>query len=248
MIVVESRRCRGIVPAVALALAAALTGCTSAARGSPGGALIDGAGPEWRVIGPEDVAEVNGLPDTWSWEGGVLRTTGEPIGVLRTREEYTNFELVAEWRHLEMGGNSGLFVWVPPAALEGLEPGALPEGGIEVQMLDHGYRQLYEQRTGRVGDWFTTNGDVFAVGSSSLEPFEPTSPDGSRSFPRRDRSRGAGEWNHYYVRAINGELRLWVNGEEVSGGRGADPRSGYICFEAEGAPVEFRNVRIRVLP
>ena len=34
-----------------------------------------------------------------------------------------------------------------------------------------------------------------------------------------------GEWNHYYVRAINGEIRLWVNGEEVSGGTGCEPRA-----------------------
>ena len=75
-----------------------------------------------------------------------------------------------------------------------------------------------------------------------------TSPNGSRSFPRKDLSKGVGEWNHYYVRAIDGEIRLWVNGEEVSGGSGAAPRSGYLCLEAEGAPVEFRNIRIRELP
>ena len=54
--------------------------------------------------------------------------------------------------------------------------------------------------------------------------------------------------NHYYVRAINGELRLWVNGEEVSGGSGAEPRTGYLCMESEGSPVEFKNIRIRELP
>ncbi|HEX5817751.1 MAG TPA: DUF1080 domain-containing protein, partial [Gemmatimonadales bacterium] len=117
-----------------------------------------------------------------------------------------------------------------------------------VQMLDHAFREQYESRSGKKGDWFTTNGDIFAVGESRLSPFEPRSPSGERSFPRKALSRGAGEWNHYYVRAINGELRLWVNGDEVSGGRDADPRTGYLCLEAEGAPVEFRNIRIRELP
>jgi hypothetical protein len=36
-------------------------------------------------------------------------------------------------------------------------------------------------------------------------------------------SRGVGEWNHYYVRGINGEIRLRVNGE-------------------------LRNIRVRELP
>jgi hypothetical protein len=138
---------------------------------------------------------------------------------------------------------------VPMKALEGLPPDQLPKWGIEVQMLDHGYRQWFRERNGSKPDnWFTTNGDIFAVGKSKLETFEPRSPDGSRSFPRKELSRGVGEWNHYYVRGINGEIRLWVNGEEVSGGRSADPRSGFLCLEAEGSPVEFRNIRVRELP
>jgi hypothetical protein len=161
---------------------------------------------------------------------------------------FTNFELVLQWRHLKAGGNAGVFVWAPMSGLVDLPPGKYPKAGVEVQILDHGFREKYEKKTGKKGDWFTTNGDVFPVGDARLEPFPPTSPNGSRSFPRKELSKGAGEWNHYYVRCINGEIRLWVNGEEVSGGSGADPRSGHICLESEGSPVEFKNMRIRELP
>jgi len=211
-------------------------------------AFIDGTGPGWRTRGETDFAGVNGSPDTWTWKDGLLLCSGKPIGVMRTRQRFTNLEMVVEWRHLRTAGNSGVFVWVPDGALEQLKPDALPEYGIEVQMLDHGYRQQYEKESGKKGDWFTTNGDIFAVGKSKLTPFPPLSPDGSRSFPRKDLSRGVGEWNHYYVRAINGELRLWVNGEEVSGGSGAEPRTGYLCLESEGSPVEFKSIRVRELP
>jgi hypothetical protein len=81
-----------------------------------------------------------------------------------------------------------------------------------------------------------------------MKPFPPIAPNGQRSFPRKNRSRGVGEWNHYYVRAINGEVRLWVNGEEVSGGSHCKPASGYLCLESEGAPLEFRNLKVRLLP
>ena len=81
-----------------------------------------------------------------------------------------------------------------------------------------------------------------------MTPFPPSSPNGRRSFPTEDRSRGVGEWNHYYIRAINGEVRLWVNGREVSGGSDCTPCSGYLCLESEGSPLEFRNLRIRELP
>jgi hypothetical protein len=231
------------------ALATAITALAAAvfAQERPR-AFVDGSGPDWRTLGEADFAEVNGNPDTWTWKDGLLSSTGVPIGVLRTRQKLTNFDLVVSWRHLRSGGNSGVFVWVPEEALAALTPGVLPDYGIEVQMLDHGFREQYEKKSGKKGDWFTTNGDIFAVGKSKLTPFPPLSPDGSRSFPRKDLSRGVGEWNHYYVRAVNGEVRLWVNGEEVSGGKGADPRTGYLCLEAEGSPVEFKDIRVRELP
>jgi hypothetical protein len=228
---------------------ALLIASLTAQQANPPRAFIDGSEPGWRVLGSSDFAGVNGERDTWAWtDDTTLHSTGKPIGVLRTQRIYVNFELMVEWRHLESAGNSGAFVWVPKTALTGLKPGKLPEWGIEIQMLDHGYAEQYERLNGKKGDWFTTNGDVFAVGKSVLKPFPPTSPNGSRSFPRRNLSKGVGEWNHYYVRAIDGQVRLWVNGEEVSGGSGAQPRGGYLCLEAEGAPVEFRNIRVRELP
>jgi len=211
-------------------------------------AFIDGIGPGWRTLTLEDFEHVNCDPDTWSESDGVIHCTGQPVGVVRSKQQVTNLELVAEWRHLKSAGNSGIFLWAPEAAFQDIKPNQLPRGGIEVQILDHGYTEQYEQRTGKKADWFSTNGDVFPVGTSKMKPFLPTSPNGARSFPRKNLSKGTPEWNHYYIRAINGEVRLWVNGEEVSGGNECDPKSGFMCLESEGSPVEFRNLRIRELP
>ncbi len=213
-------------------------------------AFIDGTGPGWVALGGKDFTNVNCHADTWTWTNGLGHCSGNPIGVIRTENVYTNFELVAQWRHLQSGGNSGIFVLATPESIKNLEQGKngpFPSG-IEVQVLDHGYQTQFIQKTGKKATWFTTNGDVFPVGGTKMKPFPPTSPDGSRSFPRKELSKGVGEWNHYYVRCINGEIRLWVNGEEVSGGNNIEPASGYICLESEGAPVEFREIRVRVLP
>ena len=171
-------------------------------------AFVDGLGLGWRSLCEKDFVNINCNPDTWTWKDDLLSCTGQPIGVMRTHQIFTNFELVVQWRHLRSAGNSGVFVWVPGKSLENLKPNVLPQHGIEVQMLDHGFTKQFEKRTGEKGDWFTTNGDVFPVGKSKLNPFPPTSPNGSRSFPRKQRSKGVGEWNHYYVRCINGEVRL----------------------------------------
>jgi hypothetical protein len=208
-------------------------------------AMIDGSEPGWRPLVEDDFQNVNCAADTWSWRDGVIHCTGKPVGVMRTKQSFTNLELVAEWKHEKHGGNSGIFLWATEASLAALKPGGLP-AGIEVQVLDLGYKENYE-RGGKKADWFTCHGDVFPV-NVKMTPFPPTSPNKERSFPRLERSKGHGEWNHYYVRAINGEVRLWVNGVEVSGGSNCMPRSGPLCLESEGSPIQFRNLRIRELP
>ena len=217
--------------------------------GSTPRAFIDGTGPGWRGLSGADFERVNCDPETWTWKDGTVRCSGLPVGVLRSSQEFGNFELVARWRHLKSGGNSGFFVWASEEALKGIKPGELPRGGIEVQILDHGYTEQFEKSSGgKKADWFTTHGDIFPVGSSTMTPFPPTSPNGSRSFPTKRLSKGVNEWNHYYVRCINGEVRLWVNGEEVSGGSGCKPARGYLCLESEGSPIEFEGIKIRELP
>ena len=210
--------------------------------------FIDDTQPGWRALGAEDFADVNSASDTWSWKEGVLHCTGQPLSVLRTTQTYENFEMVVEWSHQKPAGNSGVFVWVTPESIQRLtqagKPG-LPDG-IEVQILDHAYTDRVKASGGKT-DWFGTNGDVFPV-RVKMTPFPPVSPNGQRSFPRKHLAKGHGEWNHYYIRAINGEVRLWVNGEEVSGGTGCDPSTGYLCLESEGSPILFRKLRIRELP
>ena len=212
--------------------------------------IIDESGKDdgWQRLVEGDFENVNGEADTWSWKDGVLACTGRPVGVTRYHKPLVNFELSLQWRHLSSGGNSGVFLWAPSESLLDLAPGKLPPGGIEVQILDHGYAQRYEKKTGRKATWFTTDGDVFAVGTSTMNPFPPRSPNGTRSFPNARHSRGSPQWNHYYVRAVNKEVRLWVNGHEVSGGGNCSPSTGYLCLESEGAPVEFKKIYVRELP
>lgn len=211
-------------------------------------ATMDDSQPGWRSLVADDFAKVNSADDTWSWRDGVLHCTGQPVSVIRTAKQYRNFEIVVEWMHEKPAGNSGVFVWVTPSSIEKLtaagKPG-LPQG-IEVQVLDHGFTNVMKAR-GAKTDWFGTNGDVFAVGVK-MKPFPPLSPDGSRSYPRRHMANGHGKWNQYYIRAINGEVRLWVNGSEVSGGSGCEPSEGFLCLESEGSPIQFRKLRIRELP
>lgn len=179
---------------------------------------------------------VNGAPETWSVREGTIHCTGRPTGALRTPRPYENFILEVEWRHLTSGGNSGIFIWGTPIAA----PGVPFLRGVEVQVLDHGYN------TKGKNEWYTTHGDVFPIHGATMKPFGRHN--GMRSFPSEERSKGSPEWNHYRIVGSNGVLRLSVNGVEVSGGQDCRYRKGYLGLESEGAPVEFRHIRIRELP
>ncbi len=178
----------------------------------------------------------NCAPETWSVREGLIHCTGHPTGALRTSRQYENFILEVEWRHLQSGGNSGVFIWGAPIAA----PGVPFLRGIEVQVLDHGYNVPGKN------EWYTTHGDVFPIHGATMKPFGRHN--GERSFPSEERSKGSPEWNHYRIVCTNGVLRLHVNGKEVSGGEDCNYRKGYLALESEGAPVEFRNVRIKELP
>ena len=210
---------------------------------TPPKAFIDGTGEGWRAMEKDDFVNVNCAADTWTWKDGVIHCTGKPTGVMRSTKRYTNFEFVCQWMHLRSAGNSGIFVWTTDESVTRLAKAGKPglPRGIEVQVLDLEYGGKNK------ANWYTSHGDVFPVGVK-MTPFPPVAPNGRRSFPSKNLSKGINQWNHYYIRAINGEVRLWVNGEEVSGGTKCDPRTGYLALESEGSPIDFKNLRIRELP
>lgn len=203
-------------------------------------------GPGWKTLEAEDFVNVNCYDDTWTWKGGHAFCNGRPTGVIRYHDPLEDFEFTCEWMHKKKGGNSGVFVWATPDSINRLSAGKgrLPHG-IEVQVLDLGYAEVYTRQYKKPADWFTSHGDVFPVGPIKMTPFPPVAPNGRRSFPSKETTKGINEWNHYFIRAIDGEVRLWVNGEEVSGGENISPANGFLCLESEGAPIEFKNMRLR---
>jgi len=62
--------------------------------------------------------------------------------------------------------------------------------------------------------------------------------------PIEKRCKGRGEWNTYDVVAVDGVIKLSVNGKFVNGISHATQKKGYLCLESEGAEIHFRNIRI----
>ena len=201
--------------------------------------------PEFRdLFNGKDLSgwvNVNTDEDTWTVRDGLLVCSGHPIGVMRTEKQYENFVLHIEWRHMEAGGNSGVFAW---------SEGTVPEGrrlpkGLEVQMLELDWVNLHKMKDGTLPPIAYVHGELF--GANGLTTV-PDNPRGSRSKSIENRCQGKGQWNVYDVVFVDGVVKLSVNGKFVNGLSQASAKKGYLCLESEGAEIHFRNIQIMELP
>ena len=183
---------------------------------------------------------INTAPETWTMRDGLLVNTGKPIGVMCTEKMYENFLLHVEWKHLEPGGNSGVFAWSNAAP----EPESRLPDGVEIQMLELDWPKL-NTRNGIVPPVAYVHGEVWGVGGVRTVPDNPR---GERSSSIENRAKGRGEWNVYDVVAVDGVIKLSVNGKFVNGISRSTRKKGYLCLEAEGAEIHFRDMRILELP
>jgi hypothetical protein len=200
--------------------------------------------PEWKPIfngkNLKGWVNVNTDPDTWSVRKGQLVCKGKPIGVMRSEREYENFLLHIEWMHLEPGGNSGVFAWSSAVPNERTR---LPDG-VEIQMLELDWPKL-NQRNGVMPPVAYVHGELFGVGGVKVIPDHPR---GERSKSIENLCKPRGEWNTYDVVAVDGTIKLSVNGKFVNGIAKSTRRKGYLCLESEGAEIHFRNIRLMELP
>ncbi len=183
--------------------------------------------------------DVNTGKATWEVRDSILVCKGLPIGVARSEFPYENYVLHVEWKHMEPGGNSGMFMW------SNAVPGSnrLPDG-VEVQMLELDWVKIHAEN-GVEQPIAYVHGELFGTGGVETIPENPR---GKRSKSIENRCKGRGEWNTYDVVCVDGTIKLSVNGKFVNGISGSTQRKGYMCLESEGAEIHFRNLRVIELP
>lgn len=189
----------------------------------------DSIGPLWSVQDGMIVCDGKGLTEGTADVGGSLITT----------KQYGNFELTAEWK-LSPGGNSGILYHV----VEGKKYKHDYETGPEYQVMDDGGWKDPLREAQKAG----SNYDMFAAPSTKkLNP--------------------VGEWNTARLVYNNGHVEQYLNGEKVVEFDESSPafteaykkskwvdypdwnkaKTGNIALQDHGAPVYYRNIKIKSL-
>ena len=107
------------------------------------------------------------------------------------------------------------------------------DNGVEVQMLELEWPNL-NKVNGVTPPIAYVHGELFGVGGVKTVPDNPR---GERSKSIENRCKGKGEWNVYDVVAVDGVIKLAVNGKFVNGIQKSTQKKGYLCLESEGAVV-----------
>ena len=203
-------------------------------------ACIDGNGPGWRPLNLHDFVNVNCDPDTWSMRDGMIHCKGTPVGVARLNKTVRNFEMVLEWRHLKSAGNSGVFVWVPPVALEKLDDlRRLPERHRSAGARSRLCREVRETR-GQESRLVHDQRRCFSGRHVEHEAVSARFAQRAPKFPAEEpEQRGRPMEPLLHSRY---QRRSAVVGQRRRSLRriGCHPAEGYLCLESEGSPIDFK--------
>ena len=167
----------------------------------------------WKLFTPDPNADVSKI---WFVQNGVLCCSGNPVGYIRTVEEFQDYRLEFEWRWPGAGGNSGVLLHI--SGKDEVWPRS-----IESQLQD---RQA---------------GDFWVIGGAEFK--EHTDPS-DRRVPKKvdSNEKPVGEWNVMEIVCKDKTITVKVNGLLQNVATETTVNRGTIGFQSEGTPVEFRNI------
>lgn len=171
--------------------------------------------------------------DRWSIESdgqfavkdGVLELKGG-TGWLRSNEVYGDFTLVIEFRFMEEGANSGIFVRTGKTSHQ--DENGWPDNGYQIQCMD------------------TLTGDhpLATMIPYGAPPFEHES-----DLAALERAYlPAGEWHRYEITCRGEEITVKLNGETVTTATGIKNLTGHVGIQGENGHLEFRRISLLTCP
>lgn len=206
----------------------------------------DKAGPDDKATIKDGIITIDTQKAEW-WKSipsfiirdGVLVSLGMPGGHLITEEEFSNYELVVEYRFTKTPGNCGVLVHAStPRRLYKMFPQS-----VEVQMEHE-----------NAGDFWCIGEDIEVPNMEQRRPrnedqkFGGDSKDARRIIKLAEGAENPlKEWNTMKIVCKGDEIIVHVNDILVNHGFNSTATSGKIALQAEGSEVEFRKVELTPL-
>jgi hypothetical protein len=185
------------------------------------------------------------LEDYWSVrEGGILVCKGKDKSsayLRHHRDDFENYTLTLQWRFPEgtPGGNSGVLVHTTTPG----EPRPATKSDKGPLYVYFWPKSLEAQLN------HTHAGDIWVINNTCEIENADKRVAGRRHFNLTDGSeKPIGQWNDYKVQCKADEVTIWVNGDLVNHVTKCSSRQGAICLQAEGADIEFRDIKLTPLP
>jgi hypothetical protein len=195
--------------------------------------------------------EMNHDPDhVFSVENGVVHVSGKTFGYFITKKEYSNYYLRAEFKWGE-----GTYA---PRAGKARDSGILYHVVGEQKVWPRSIELQIQE--GGTGDIWLTDGAALqskdgrtVVGppgkASRIDRFNkgPWKDVVDYRDPQGEVEKPHGEWNVVELAVQGDHVWHFVNGKLVNEGTQANPASGKILFQSEGAEIFFRNISMAPL-
>jgi hypothetical protein len=190
----------------------------------------------WTFFLVDPAAKMEG---TWSVRDGMIVCTGAPVGTLITKESFTNFRLLVEWR------------WAPGTIVTKEKT---PNSGVLLR-INGEMRQIpraveAQLRSGDAGDVYgfwgmKVTGDPARARSATANPVLGDMTGVSKATGAEN---PVGEWNRYEIVLDGTKLEVSVNGKKVNEATVAEVLAGPIGLQSEGGEIHFRKVELQPLP
>lgn len=166
----------------------------------------------------------------WKITDGIISVEGKgkPVGVIRTEKAYADYELEFEWRWANGKGNSGCLIHSSQPRNLNIWPKSL-----EVQLM-----------ADNAGDFWQI-GETIDVDEKQVTKNNKGQPTRRRVNLTDGSEKPLGEWNKMRIIAKGSTVEVYVNGTLVNKGWNSSAKKGAICLQAEGADIQFRNIRIK---
>lgn len=180
--------------------------------------LFNGDGLDaWTAVLPDGAT----LDQVWSVRDGVLVCKGQPIGYIRTVDDFENYVLKLDWRFNPItgqAGNSGVL-------LRMIGPDTVWPKSVEAQL-----------HSGNAGDFWNIGDFIMTT--------DPARTNGRNTRKTHGNENAVGAWNEYEIIVDGDTVVLMVNGEELNRATGVEVIPGKICLQSEGAEIHFRDIRL----